>query len=100
MARMDPAGIPALVDAIKHLHGLYASHVSTAHVREVALNGEIVFEGDVEVFSVIGAEPLCIYAWSEETSGPKRRFFAVLGVGSVDSAAMAVRASIWAAPVK
>ena len=94
---MDPAGIPALRDAIRHLHGADARHVSTEHVREVAPTGELVWEGDVEVFSLTGSDqpPRC-YAWSEATTGSKRRFFAVLAVGKIDSAAQAVRASILA----
>ena len=38
------------------------------------------------------------YAWSEATTGTKRRFFAVLHAGPVDSATKAVQASILAAP--
>jgi hypothetical protein len=29
-----PAGIPALVDAIRHLHGVESRHVETVHVHE------------------------------------------------------------------
>ena len=32
----DPAGIPALLDAIRHLHGVEAKHLETVHVHEVA----------------------------------------------------------------
>jgi len=32
---MDPAGIPALQDAIRHLHGVESNHVETVHVREM-----------------------------------------------------------------
>lgn len=94
---MDPAGIPALRDAIRHLHGCEAHHARTEHVREVAPTGEVAWEGDVEVFSAAGTDkPMQIYAWSEATTGTKRRFFAVLGVGKIDSAAKAVQASILA----
>lgn len=47
---MDPAGISALVDAIKHLHGVEAKHVETTHVHEVAPTGETVWSGEVETF--------------------------------------------------
>ena len=30
----DPAGIPALIDAIRHMHDCGAKHVETVHVHE------------------------------------------------------------------
>lgn len=92
---MDPAGIPALIDAIRYLHNCGAKHVETVHVREEAPNGELVWEGDVEVFALsghVGAKRA--YAWSEATKADRRRFFAVLHAAGVDSAVAAVRASI------
>jgi hypothetical protein len=50
----DPAGIPALVDAIRNLHDCGAKHVETVHVTERAPNGELVWDGDVEVFDLLG----------------------------------------------
>jgi hypothetical protein len=92
---MDPAGIPALRDAIRHLHGADSRHVATEYVHDVAPTGEVAWDGDVEVFELSGSDkPLRCYAWSEATTGTKRRFFAVLGVGQIDSATRAVRASI------
>lgn len=93
---MDPAGIPALTDAIRHLHGCDATHVETVHIHETH-EGEVVWDGDVEVFDLVG-HPTAprAYAWSEATTGTKRRFFAALHVPPVDSAMMAVRASIMA----
>ncbi len=93
----DPAGLPALVDAIRHLHGVEARHIETVHVHEVAPTGETVWDGDVEVFALTGHPKASrAYAWSEATTGTKRRFFAVLHIAPVDSAAQAVRASILA----
>jgi hypothetical protein len=92
----DPAGIPALIEAIRHLHDCGAKHVETVHVHEKTPDGrETVWEGDVEVFDLI-AHPTAkhCYAWSEQTPAGKRRFFAALHVGKVDSATMAVRGSI------
>lgn len=95
---MDPAGLLALIEAIRHLHGVEARHVETVHVREAAPNGEKVWEGDVEVFDLAthpsGAKRA--YAWSEPTEGTRRRFFAVLHLGPVDSPAKAVQGSIYA----
>ena len=94
---MDPAGIPALIDAIRHLHDCGAKHVETVHVHEVAPTGEVVWDGDVEVFDLIGhAKVKRAYAWSESTAGGRRRFFAALHVSPVDSAIKAVQASILA----
>ncbi|MGH7435435.1 MAG: hypothetical protein ACRENE_07155 [Polyangiaceae bacterium] len=91
----DPAGIPALIDAIRHLHDCGAKHVETVHVREVAPTGEVAWEGDVEVFDLMGhAKVKRAYAWSEATTGTKRRFFAVLRVPGVETPVAAVRASV------
>jgi hypothetical protein len=93
---MDPAGIPALIEAIRHMHGVEAAHLETVHVDE-RHQGERVWEGDVEVFALTG-HPLATkaYAWSEATTGTRRRFFAVLHVAPIDSAAKAVQGSILA----
>ena len=95
---MDPAGIPALIEAVRHLHGADAVHVETIAVHEQAPNGETVWRGDVETFALAGhATATRAYAWSEATTGTKRRFFVVLHTGPVTSAAKAVQASILAA---
>jgi hypothetical protein len=92
----DPAGIPALQDAIRHLHGCGAKHVETVHVHEKTPDGnETVWEGDVEVFTLTGhPDATSCYAWSEPTPAGKRRYFAALHVGKVNSAARAVQGSI------
>jgi hypothetical protein len=36
---IDPAGIPALVDAIRHMHDCGAKHVETVHVHEKTPDG-------------------------------------------------------------
>lgn len=93
---MDDAGISALIDAIRHLHDCDAKHVETVHVHEQH-EGQTVWRGDVEVFDLIAhASAKRAYAWSEPTTGTKRRFFAVLGVTPVGSAAAAVQASLLA----
>jgi hypothetical protein len=90
----DPAGIPALQEAIRHLHGLEAKHVATEHVHETH-GGETVWRGDVEIFEAHGGDgPMRVYAWSEITGANKRRFFAVLGISPIANAVMAVRGSI------
>jgi hypothetical protein len=92
----DPAGIHAVLDAVRDLHGCQARWVRTVHVREY-LPGHRVFEREVEVFDLVGhAQASLAYAWSEQAMGNKRRFFAVLHVPPVDSATAAVRATILA----
>jgi hypothetical protein len=91
----DLAGIPALIDAIRHLHDCGAKHVETVHVHEVAPTGEVAWDGDVEVFDLIGhAKAKRAYAWSEATTGKKRRFFAVLKTVDIATPVRAVQASI------
>lgn len=93
---MDPAGIPALQDAIRHLEGVESRHVETAHVHEQH-GGETVWNGDVEVFELVGhAKAARAYAWTEATTGTKRRFFVVLHAAPVGSATEAIRASLLA----
>ena len=93
----DPAGIPALMNAIRHLHGCESRHVETFHVRARAPTGEVTWEGDVEAFTLIDhPKAKKAYAWSEATIGRKLRFVVVLSVPPVDSPMAAVRASILA----
>ena len=66
-------------------------------MREVAPNGEVAWEGDVEVFDLLGhAKVKRAYSWSEATTGAKRRLFAVLATGTITSPAKAAQASILA----
>jgi hypothetical protein len=91
---MDPAGLPALIDAIRHMHGCEATFVESVPVRET-FQGQAVWEGEVQVFDVTGhpTAKRC-YAWSHATEGTKRRFVVVLHVPPIDSPIAAVRASI------
>jgi hypothetical protein len=84
----------ALRKAIRDLHGVDSTWIETVPVHET-FQGQTVWEGDVEVFELVG-HPLAkrAYAWSHATTGTKRQFYAVLGVGPVTDALMAVRASI------
>jgi hypothetical protein len=91
---MDPAGLPALVDAIRDMHDCEATWVESVPVHEV-FQGATVWEGEVQVFDVAGHPTATrCYAWSHATEGTKRRFYAVLHVPPVDSPAAAVRASV------
>ena len=61
----DPASIPALQDAIRHLHGVESQHVETVHVREIHA-GQLVWEGDIEVFQLV-EHPKAMRASNGET---------------------------------
>lgn len=92
--RMDPAGLPALVEAIRHLHGCEAVFAESVPVRET-FNGATVWEGEVQVFDLRGHKTAPrAYAWSHAAAGTRRRFVAVLHEGPIDSPVKAVRASI------
>ena len=71
---MDPAGLPALEEAIRHMHGVEATHVESVPVRET-FNGQTVWDGEVQVFDVKGHKTAKrVYAWSHATEGARRRF--------------------------
>jgi hypothetical protein len=58
-------------------------------------NGVTVWDGDVQVFDLIGhPEAGRAYVWSYETEGERRRFIAVLQAPPVDSPHKAVQAAI------
>ena len=91
---MDPAGLHALIDAIRHLHGCEARWVESVSVHETH-EGKTVWEGDVQVFDLMEhPKAKRAYAWSHATEGTRRRFVAVLGVPPVVDARTAVQASI------
>ena len=92
---MDPAGLPALIDAISHMHGCEARWVESVAVHEKLADGRTVWEGEVQVFDLVGhPKAKRAYAWSHATEGTKRRFVAVLGLPPVIDATTAVQASV------
>src|SRR6266849_9029431 len=95
IAMDDDVSIGELQKAVEHMHGVPARFVEAVEVREEH-GGAVVWEGAVKTFELT-AHPsgaTRAYAWSYATTGTKRRFVAVLGLPPVDSAAMAVRATI------
>lgn len=92
---MDPAGLPALVDAIRHMHGVEATWLESVPVTET-FKGEVVWDGEVQVFSITHPSGATrAYAWSHAVDGSeRRRFYAVLKLEPVVDAASAVRVSI------
>jgi hypothetical protein len=91
---MDHAGIPALQDAIRHMHGVESKWIESVEVDET-FEGSQVWKGEVQVFELVGhRKTQRCYAWSEASQGNRRRFFAALHVPPVDGARSAIRASI------
>ncbi|HEU5395967.1 MAG TPA: hypothetical protein VFV81_02280 [Verrucomicrobiae bacterium] len=86
----------ALKAAIVLKHRCDASHAETVHVQELMKGGQVVWDGDVEVFHLRGHPTATIcYAWSHlEPAGV--RIMTVLGSFLIDSAQKAVRAAIFA----
>jgi hypothetical protein len=96
LALVDPAGLPALLDAIRHMHGVEARWVESVPVREEH-DGKTVWDGEVQVFDLVGHPKAArAYAWSHATDGNRRRFHAVLGLPPVDGPIMAVRTAVLA----
>ena len=87
--------INILKKAIYDLHGCKATWVRSVPVKET-YQMETVWEGVVQVFDLID-HPTAnrCYAWSHAVDdSEKRKFFAVLHQGPVDSPEKAVRAAI------
>lgn len=91
----DDVSIDELRQAVEHMHGVPATYVESVDVDE-RFQGAVVWQGTVKVFALAGhpSGATRAYAWSHRTEGTRRKFKAVLGVPPVDSAVMAVRASI------
>ena len=87
--------LKALKKAILDLHGSKATWIESVAVKEI-FKGETVWEGIVQVFDLIDhPKAKRCYAWSHELEGSKkRRFFAILHQGIVDSPKKAVMAAI------
>jgi len=87
--------LKSLEKAILDLHGCRSMWVKSAPIEEV-FDGETVWEGVVQVFDLIDhPRAKRCYAWSHELEGSrKRKFFAVLHEGPIDSPGKAVRAMV------
>jgi hypothetical protein len=86
--------IEKLVQVIRDLHHVEATHAGSERVRET-FRGDTVWDGVVEVFTIRGhPQATTAYAWSHETDEGGRRYVAVLQVPPVNSPVDAVRAAI------
>ncbi len=89
----DPAYLAFLTKAIKATHGCGSRHVESVAVKET-FQGKTVWEGDVEVFDLIGhpkAKRCYAWAYDGEAGG---RAIAVLELPPVISPITAVRVGI------
>lgn len=90
------AYIEELKDVIRKLHGVESAHVSSVPVKEV-FNGETIWEGIVEVFSLHGhPKANTAYAWTHATDDPEqpKRSVTVLHIPPAVSPITAVRSVI------
>ena len=79
--------------AIRALHGCSSRHFTTIPIT-VNSRGQIAWQGEVEVFDLIGhAKAQTCYAWSYDDNGTARAI-AVLGPPPVDSAETAVKVAL------
>ena len=88
--------IDELRDAIKELHGAEATYRESVPVKDV-FNGQTVWDGIVEVFSLKGhPKANTAYAWLHDTGDPSKpaKHVTVLNVPPVVSPLTAVRAFI------
>ena len=89
---VDPAELKRAVEA---QHGGTATLAQSVPVHE-AHEGKPVWDGTVHIFDLAHAPSGATraYAWSYERDDGRRRFFAVLHSGPIDSPVKAVRAAI------
>ena len=84
-----------LKQAIESQHGGAATFVQSVPIRE--MHGEqLVWQGTVLVFDLAGHPKASrAYAWYHDMDdGPKRRYFAILGIPPINGPREAVRAAI------
>jgi hypothetical protein len=87
--------LDALEVAILTKHKCTPTHRETVFVQEKTTDGEMVWEGQVEVFDVTGhKEAQKCYAWWH-TDGHGTKIFTVLGNQVVSSAQRAIQAAIF-----
>jgi hypothetical protein len=93
--------IEELQAALLNLHGVSSTYVETVPVVE-EFHGEILWQGDVEVFDIRGHPKAArAYAWGHVTGeeDQARRYVTVLELPPVDSPQTAVKVAI-AAEIK
>ncbi len=81
-----------------HVNKLFSIEAKLQSIERVEefFNGQLVWNGQVHVFKLIGHDKADIcFAWSSPLEGSKsRKFYAVLKIPPIETAKDAVRASI------
>ena len=91
---MPEASPSELKTAVESQHSGTATYIQSVPVHETH-NGETVWDGVVSVFTLAdNPHATMAYAWSYERQDGKRRFFAVLHSGPIQTPRDAVRAAI------
>ncbi len=89
----DEAYISTLQRIIAELHNCSSEYAETVHIKET-VPGRVLWEGNVEVFTlIIHPRAKRCFAWIRRQGRSRKRvrFFAVLGTGVVRNALGAVR---------
>lgn len=87
------AELAELQQAILKLHGAKAEHMESVPVTE-RFQGQTVWDGVVEVFTLKDHPAGKAYAWAHEGDSGARRYVAVLHAPPVDSPRKAVQAAV------
>lgn len=95
MKMTNQVKIKELEKAILDLHGCKSKWVESIPIKET-FKGETAWEGIVEVFDLKDHPTAKLaYTWSHEIEGSKKRkYYAVIQQGEINSPEKAVRASI------
>jgi hypothetical protein len=88
----DAAELVTLKKAILDLHGATAEHLESVPITET-FNGETVWDGVVEVFTLTDHPAGKAYAWRHEADSGRWRYVAVLHKPPVDTPRKAVQAA-------
>ena len=92
----DAYYLGTLEAAILIEHRCKATHKETVYVEEKTVEGDIVWEGDVETFDLTGHEEArACYAWQHVDRCGNAKIFAVLSNKFIDSPKRAVQAAIF-----
>lgn len=79
---------------IRRIHQCQVSHTRTESVRET-INGQVLFEGNVEVFALLGHDhALRCYAWGHLHEEGRWEVTTVLAIPPIVSASTAVLAAV------
>lgn len=82
--------------AILIQHQCKAAHKKTVYIEEKTVDGQIIWEGYVECFDLIGhREARTCFAWQHVDSSGHAKILAVLGNRFVDSPQRAVQAAVF-----